>query len=93
MSGNRGNIDKKDEDIGKLVFKRAGRTVEVDPETLRKPRLYVPIRHDLSPSPSANQGGSPLVQTGGHRPTVETPKHTATTQKSDTDEHDSEKNE
>ncbi|CDO95950.1 unnamed protein product [Kluyveromyces dobzhanskii CBS 2104] len=69
MSNSPKNTDKKEQDIGNLVFKRAGKTVEVDPKSLRAPKLYVPVKHDRSAS--TQQNASPLIQNGGHRPTVD----------------------
>lgn len=64
MSGN-------DEEIGKLVFKRAGKVFEVDPESLRAPRLYKPYPRERA---SKNVPTTPLVQNDGHRPSVDVPK-------------------
>ncbi|KAG0675897.1 hypothetical protein C6P41_004095 [Kluyveromyces marxianus] len=67
--------DADNSDIGNLVFNRGGRRVEVDPKTLRKPRLYIPVDHSKPFSEHTTSNACPLVQNGGQRPTVETPKH------------------
>lgn len=58
-------------DIGKILLKRGGKTKEVDPQLLRAPHHVRPVRHmDNITSQQASE--HPLLQTGNHRPTVDT---------------------